>query len=326
MPESKSIATWMPVAILLLCTPFSAPVVHAQSLPAGVSELGPVAFPDSQRYTFEAKNVDQTYLVDVVRIASPAAPPLNEPLKVVFVTDGNSMSGLTSGIAFLNSIESLPPMYIVAIGFSFKEGLSPAQLLLQFSLRRGRDYSPASLEDELMPELLDAWPGFSASLGMGGAAFPDYGRPNGAEAFLAFINDELKPFVAERYPDADVDDSALFGHSGGAWFALNVLFTEPESFARYIAISPGGPEGQLLPIAMKSDFQNTKARLFMAFAEEDLPKIVGETTALNDFFRTNAHEGFEYEYQVFPGERHNSVVAGAFIRGLRTVFDQPGAP
>ena len=64
----------------------------------------------------------------------------------------------------------------------------------------------------------------------------------------------------------------------------------------------------------------------MAFAEGDSPKIVGDATALNSFFRENAHEGFDYTFQFYPGERHNSVVAGAFIRGLRMVFQPPAAP
>ena len=329
MFESKSrvLSESAAAALLFLCGPFVSSTVQGQSLPDGVTEIGPVSIPDSQRYTFESRNVDQTYLIDVVRIASPAAPQSDGPLPVVFVTDGNSMSYLTAGVAILNSIESLPPMYIVAIGFSFDPGLSPREMLLEFSLRRGRDYSPTGAFDAAARRRLEAaWHQYRSQMGLADAPYPSWAIPDGADNFLAFINDELKPFIARHYPDANVNDSALYGHSGGGWFVLNVLFTKPESFARYIAVSPGGPDGLLLPIAAKSDFETTKASLFLAFAEGDSSKIVGDSTALNSFFRANAHAGFEYTFQFFPGELHNSGVAGAFIRGLRAVFQRSRQP
>ena len=54
----------------------------------------------------------------------------------------------------------------------------------------------------------------------------------GADRFLAFITDELKPWVQDRYAVAS-DDSMFFGDSRGGLFATYVLLTEPSTFRRY---------------------------------------------------------------------------------------------
>ncbi|WP_258585788.1 alpha/beta hydrolase [Mesorhizobium sp. AR02] len=62
-------------------------------------------------------------------------------------------------------------------------------------------------------------------------------RTGGAGDFLAFIEEELKPWVASR---TRIDDKrqALYGHSFGGLFALYALFTRPLSFRTFIAASP----------------------------------------------------------------------------------------
>ena len=59
----------------------------------------------------------------------------------------------------------------------------------------------------------------------------------GAGRFLAFLRDELKPWVRERY-GVDPDDSAFFGYSLGGLFATYVLLNEPATFRRYGIGSP----------------------------------------------------------------------------------------
>lgn len=63
-------------------------------------------------------------------------------------------------------------------------------------------------------------------------------KPNGgADAFLAFVEDELKPAIA-REINIDPQRQALFGHSFGGLFALHALTKRPGSFQTYIAASP----------------------------------------------------------------------------------------
>lgn len=66
---------------------------------------------------------------------------------------------------------------------------------------------------------------------------PSGGRQGGADRFLAFLDDELKPFLRSSLP-IDTSRQTLYGHSYGGLFALHVLFTRPDSFRSYVAASP----------------------------------------------------------------------------------------
>jgi predicted alpha/beta superfamily hydrolase len=61
--------------------------------------------------------------------------------------------------------------------------------------------------------------------------------PPGADAFLAFLRDELTPWLAGRH-GADPADATFLGYSLGGLFATHVLLTAPATFRRYAIGSP----------------------------------------------------------------------------------------
>lgn len=69
----------------------------------------------------------------------------------------------------------------------------------------------------------------------------------GADLFLALLRDRVKPLV-RQHATVDPNREFLWGHSYGGLFALHVLFTEPDTFARYIAGDPSAwwADGALL--------------------------------------------------------------------------------
>lgn len=65
---------------------------------------------------------------------------------------------------------------------------------------------------------------------------PQYG---GADVFLNFITHTVHHFVfSSIFPHLTIRETALFGHSFGALFALHALYTNPSSFDTYLAASP----------------------------------------------------------------------------------------
>ena len=74
---------------------------------------------------------------------------------------------------------------------------------------------------------------FTAGPGVEGGARATGGR----DAFLAFIEHELKPLVARLCP-VDPARQTLFGHSLGGFFALDVLARDARAFRNYVAVSP----------------------------------------------------------------------------------------
>lgn len=59
----------------------------------------------------------------------------------------------------------------------------------------------------------------------------------GRDAFLDFIEHELKPEIGRRIP-VDPARAMLFGHSLGGWFALDVMGRNGTAFHSYLAASP----------------------------------------------------------------------------------------
>lgn len=62
-------------------------------------------------------------------------------------------------------------------------------------------------------------------------------RHGGAEAFLAFLSEELRPLLAQHFR-MDPQRHTLFGFSYGGLFTLHTLSTRPQHFQRYWAASP----------------------------------------------------------------------------------------
>src|SRR5690606_1115678 len=129
-----------------------------------------------------------------------------------------------------------------------------------------------------------------------GQAWPEDAQLGGADAFLAFIEQELKPFIAGRYP-ADVEDTTLLGHSLGGLFTLHALFTSPRSFARYVALSPAAQYGDEILFREEAALGDVSARLFMGVASEDSPEILESAPRLHAAIEARARPGLHYRYR-----------------------------
>lgn len=59
----------------------------------------------------------------------------------------------------------------------------------------------------------------------------------GADKFINFLNDELKPEIAKQFP-VNSQQQSLYGHSFGGLLVLYHFFQKPDAFQRYFAASP----------------------------------------------------------------------------------------
>lgn len=89
----------------------------------------------------------------------------------------------------------------------------------------------------------------------------------GADEFLALLRERVKPLVRGR---AAVDDRReyLWGHSYGGLFALHVLFTRPDTFARYITGDPSAwwADGALLQEWRRFDARRAAGKRVLVLA------------------------------------------------------------
>lgn len=269
------------------------------------TELGPSVVSWTQRYRLRARRIDQDFLIDVAW--PPVAPSPDLKLPVIFVLDGNHGFGIATSAA--RSIQSgpcpLPPALVVGVGYHFERPEDEAR----WATLRFRDLSPCG--DRLLQEQY------------GGDALC-----GGADAFLDFISDELKPFLAERYP-VDPNDSTVVGASLGGLLALHALFTRPETFQRYVAISPAIYWGDGHVFAREADYADTAtdlpARLFLGAgtleeAHDARQGFVSNIYQLEARLRRRAYPSLDVKLRAFDGETHMSVFPAAVTRGLGEVF------
>ncbi|CZT05238.1 related to hydrolase of the alpha/beta superfamily [Rhynchosporium agropyri] len=139
---------------------------------------------------------------------------------VIYLTDGNAFFHSTMSAVWRRACcsPSAPDVIVVGIGYQ----MDPDTVWVWDSQRR-IDLTP--------PCEMGEWP-----LGHDGTPRPTpYG---GADKFLDYIQDELKPFIKKQaLPNVTFEDETLWGHSYGGLFALHALFTRSDMFDVYVAVS-----------------------------------------------------------------------------------------
>lgn len=161
----------------------------------------------AERFTVTAATTGRSYVISLARplpLLGTGKPP--ESCPILFVLD----SSLTFGTAverssMYSAMGLLESAVIVGVGYpgDVFEGLKA----------RTVDFTPETPSDARNP--------------MTFLTGTEYG---GADAFLAFLIDELAPAVRDRVPEASADRLMLHGFSLGGLFAAYALLKRPEAF------------------------------------------------------------------------------------------------
>ena len=161
--------------------------------------------PQARQLDLASARTGQRYRI-FLSVPDTAPPPAGHP--VIYVLDGNaafpSAALMARTVARRSKVTGLHAPVVVGIGYASGDDYDePA---------RARDYTPAAA-------------------GQAGAGH------GGADLFLDFLEQELKPLIQASAP-IDTRRQALFGHSYGGLFTLHALFTRPAAFHTYVAASP----------------------------------------------------------------------------------------
>jgi uncharacterized protein len=273
---------------------------------ANAEDLGPCTVAWSTAYRLRSSTINQDFLIEVAW--PPVAPQEGMKLPVVYVLDGNHAFGVAAAAArFIQSGPfPMPATLVVGVGYHFATPEDQAH----WSSLRLRDLSPCR------DGLYESQAGGSAD------------ECGGAAAFLAFIEGELKPFIAGRYP-VDPLDQTIVGASLGGLFALYALLTRPGSFRRCVAISPAIYWGDAMLLDIEAERaalgDDLPADVFLAAggleeAHDARQAFVSNVYRLDARLRQRAYPGLNLSMRIFEGETHMSVYPGAVTRGLAEVF------
>lgn len=149
------------------------------------------------------------------------------------------------------------------------------------------------------------------------------GESGHAAEFLAAIESEIIPFVERAYR-ADPSFRVMAGSSLGGLFTLHAMYTKPDLFQGYIAVSPAVAEHKEWLLGYEDAFARTgrplKARLFVSGAENEWPWFLAGIKHYAAQLAGRHYPGFQYEYRLIDGVRHAGTKAEGYVRGMEFVF------
>jgi len=241
-----------------------------------------------------------------VQLPDNYSPTSNQKYPVVFILDGE---------VFLPTVHNFQSFY--------SGGFTPEMVLIGISNNnnRMRDLTTSKITE------------------MYGMPFE---QENGEAAnFANFIEDELIPFIENKYPVTNF--RTLIGHSYGGLFTVYSLIHRPQLFSNYLAIDPSLDwDGQrLLAEAQdkfasesytgKSLFMSLGRNLHMQNSKVTIDNVMEDTSDFTLFARSNIsfsdlvrqHEknGLVFDWKFYPNDIHGTITFPSIMDGLKTVFE-----
>ncbi|MEV0110465.1 alpha/beta hydrolase-fold protein [Nocardia sp. NPDC050799] len=275
----------------------------------------------TEYFEMESTSVGARFAIWVT--TSPTYSQDEQDYPVLYVTDGNYSLGQTAPLAVMQSDLALPiaPYLQVTVGYAGADTQDRTRVRNRDLLPHGEPIPPAtrsSLETTIEHQLM--------TQEEADAYLDQLANPR-ADAFLAFITDELYPEIARRYRVAP-EGHGLFGYSYGGAFTLYALLTGCPMFAAYGAGSPGvtSSESKLLTFADKPlDLIGRRPHLTINGPEMtgELPiyRMLGrEFTLLVESLRTT-DSGLALTTQML-GETHLTGLQSSFLSFMRTCWSE----
>lgn len=257
---------------------------------------------------------DWDYEVQVALPASYGAVP-GKSYPVLWLTDGPFLLHLAVGLLNTLVVGGLAPeMIIVGVGGASEAGAA------EFGRRRSIDFAPPG------KSILFDGPGgdYFRKLGV-----PEEGTRQQADDLLAFLVDEVRPALSQKYRMSD--DHGLLGHSGGGMFASYALFARPGAFRRYIIGSPSSNAADRAAFRLESDYAaahaDLKADVFFGAGELEIGKlslaawgIVSAPVLMAETLLLRQYPSLKVTTRIFSGKDHSSVIADIIAEGVRAVW------
>ncbi|MDX2059852.1 MAG: alpha/beta hydrolase-fold protein [Gemmatimonadales bacterium] len=272
-----------------------------------------VRVPEAEWHTLYSPQVGDSFKIRV--LLPPMIPGEKTRFPVLYMTDTHSGFAVEDDGLRLMMMSEIPRFISVGIGYP------KAPSIMQALGIRARDLTHVPMNDAQAGGALPIE-------GMLKAAVANGGGPQ----FLAFIREQLIPFIDAKYP-TDPKDRGYWGDSLGGLFGCYVLFTRPETFNRYIIGSPSLWWAGEDMFKVAEQYFKTRgdlpARVFIGVGGlEELPpgtsfRMVTNVLRLERMLRTRNYPGLRLTTRIFPDESHTTVASMNLIRGLVAVYDPP---
>jgi len=214
---------------------------------------------------------------------------------VIYVTDGYwDFEKLHVIMGSLNYDKVAPEFIIVGLGYAGEN--------LDYGTLRWRELSPYPFGNN-----------------------PDAGH---AADFLKVIESEVIPLIDRDYR-TDPKQRVMAGASLGGLFTLYAMYTKPDLFNGYIAVTPAVELNNDWLLDYEDKFVKAggqlKGRLFVSVGENESAGFVSGILRYNARVTSRKHPDLAYQFRIIDGERHAGMQIESYVRGVRFIF-APLAP
>ncbi len=153
--------------------------------------------------------------------------------------------------------------------------------------------------------------------------FGDSPTTGHAAEFLATIETEIIPFVEREYR-ADPAHRVLAGASLGGLFTLYSMYSKPDLFSAWVAVTPAVAVNDGWLLGYEERFARAggqlKGRLFASMGENESPGYLSAILAYNSRVASRKYPSLAYQFRIVDGERHAGMQLESYTRGLRFVL------
>ncbi len=262
------------------------------------SPLGGVTLDRSSQFSFPSEAVGDAFRIDVV--LPIRYEESDQRYQVVFVTDSNYLLSSAAATQLAQATGHLPPVILVGIGYDVPSISGISQI-------RVRDFSPSCdasyvKRTSLPPHLCGK-----------------------ADAFIEFIQSELKPFIDEKYRTNG--DNTLVGYSFGGLFALHALFTRNEVFDRYVIGSPSIEWDDELLFKQEAAYaeknKDLAKNVYLSVGGLEGYETIPNTFLMYERLLSREYPGLKLQVELLPDETHMTAINATVMRGLRAVLGAP---
>jgi len=132
----------------------------------------------------------------------------------------------------------------------------------------------------------------------------DFPTTGGSGKFIAFIENELQPFIEKNYKTNS--SKTLIGQSLGGLLATEILFKKPALFNKYIIVSPSlwWDNESLLSVTPKV---TKPVSVYVAVGNEE-KIMVNDVNQLVSILKTDLPKSSVIHFQYFPHEDHATIL------------------
>jgi len=280
--------------------------------PGGFENTGqPWPLRETESFEYRSKAVGDKMAIGVWSPPKglPGTPvDQNPPLDVVYVLDASFALSITATICMLQYADLINPGFapVLLVGVDYPVGQANA---------RTRDYTMADQVPSSLKERFSTTPETT---------------PGGADKFLAFLENELDPFIRSKYHTTN-RPAGILGDSFGGTFTFYAFLQQSRLFDRYWLGSPGIfttetdyvaqfegllKEGLAHPTKMYLSFGSREINGGISFYEE----MGGNYNRLVSALNRTPNDRLAWASKIYDGRTHTSVFAPALNDALLYLF------